>query len=328
LYEFGSAVILETLADLSVIGAYTRLGYALRARRFDPADLAVDLAGRVFVVTGASTGLGLAAATAFAERGADVVLVARPSARLDAAREAVAAVARGGKVVAEGADLSLVRESADLADRLGQRGRIDALVLNAGVMIHERRLTDEGNEVTFATNVLSGFLLQHRLEANLRAASGRVVHVTSGGMYTQRLDLAKLQGDIDPWDGVVSYAQTKRAQVVLNRLWAARYAGTGLTSNAMHPGWADTPGVVTSLPAFHRVLGPWLRTPEQGADTAVWLAASPAAASVTGQLWLDRIPRREHVFPGTRAGDTLGPMLWALCCERCGIDDVGRRAPT
>jgi NAD(P)-dependent dehydrogenase (short-subunit alcohol dehydrogenase family) len=111
----------------------------------------------------------------------------------------------------------------------------------------------------------------------------------------------------------VAYARAKRAQVVLTRLWAARLRGTSVVAHAMHPGWSDTPGIEASMPRFHRLLGPLLRTPEQGADTLVWLAASPEAARSTGKLWLDRRPRPLDRLPGTRVTLAQAHRLWDAC---------------
>lgn len=308
-------ILLRAAAEISVVGSYSRLGYELAAPDFDPRALDVDLRGKVAVVTGASTGLGRAVALALGKRQAHVVLVARSRDRL----EEVAARIRsdGGSAAVEPTDVAELPQVAGLASRLlQQHAAIDILVQNAGVLLPRRELTAAGHERTFATNVLGPFLLQRRLDPVLRAAkAARVVHVTSGGMYSQRLNLDRLRGDFEPWDGVVAYAQTKRAQVLLNERWAAEYAGSAVTSNAMHPGWADTPGVETSLPAFYRKMHALLRTAEQGADTAIWLAASPEVAGMSGALWLDRRKRRTHVFPHTRSGDALAGDLWGLCCQ-------------
>ena len=134
-------------------------------------------------------------------------------------------------------------------------------------------------------------------------------------MYTQRLDVDDLQFERGRFDGVVAYARTKRAQVILTELWAERLAADGITSNCMHPGWAATPGVERSLPRFHRLLGPILRTPEQGADTLVWLAAAREVADETGGLYFDRRRRRTHVLPGTRSPAEDRDRLWAVCEE-------------
>jgi NAD(P)-dependent dehydrogenase (short-subunit alcohol dehydrogenase family) len=123
--------------------------------------------------------------------------------------------------------------------------------------------------------------------------------------------------------GAEQYARAKRAQVTLNELWAERLAGSGVVFHAVHPGWADTPGVEASLPTFRRIVGPFLRTPEQGADTLVWLAADDGAPLATsGRFWLDRRPRSIHKLPTTRHTDTpeRRAQLWAWCLERSGLD--------
>jgi hypothetical protein len=100
----------------------------------------------------------------------------------------------------------------------------------------------------------------------------------------------------------------------------------------MHPGWADTPGVRRSLPGFARIMGPLLRTPEQGADTIVWLAAAPEAVESSGRFWLDRRSRWEHKAPWTRLSGAecadAGAELWAWCAERTGWDGPDRPART
>ena len=114
--------------------------------------------------------------------------------------------------------------------------------------------------------------------------------VSSGGMYTERFDLDRLEMDPEHYDGVRAYARAKRAQVVLAREWSRRWSACGVASYAMHPGWVDTPGLASGLPSF-TYLGPLLRRPEEGADTAVWLAAGaarPSAAARVAQLLVDR----------------------------------------
>ena len=130
-------------------------------------------------------------------------------------------------------------------------------------------------------------------------------------MYTHRLDVDDLQSHGGEFDGRVAYAKSKRAEVVLAERWAEELAGTGVVVHSMHPGWADTPGIQTSLPAFRRVMRPLLRSPEQGADTIVWLAAAPEAGAVTGRFWNDRRaahhahPVRAHARDGRGAGTAL-----------------------
>jgi hypothetical protein len=151
-------------------------------------------------------------------------------------------------------------------------------------------------------------LLRPALE---RAPAARVVWVSSGGMYTRRLRLDDVGwARRSPYDGVAAYAETKRAQVVLAELWAERLRRTNVAVNAMHPGWADTGGVATSLPRFHRLTRPLLRTPAEGADTIVWLAAAERAHDARGRFFFDREPRATHWLPGTRESEADRRALW------------------
>ena len=205
------------------------------------------------------------------------------------ARRSIVAETGNEDVRCELVDISLRRSVRACAERLLAGGEpVHVLVHNAGVLPAERRETAEGLELTFATNVLGPHLLTRLLRERLVAsAPARVIFVSSGGMYTRRLDVDDLQSREGAFDGRVAYARSKRAEVVLAERWAEELAGTGVVVHAMHPGWADTPGIQSSIPTFRRVMRPLLRTPEQGADTIVWLAAaeepgrSPAASGAT-----------------------------------------------
>jgi NAD(P)-dependent dehydrogenase (short-subunit alcohol dehydrogenase family) len=315
----------ERVARSSVVLSYGATGYALRRSSWDPADLAVDMSEKVAVVTGASTGIGFATARALALRGAHVVMVSRDRSRGDAARDAVRAAGGTGKVELMLADLGELAEVRRLADELRARlPRLDRLILNAGVLLDEHASTSDGLERAFATNVVAGFGLVTDLRALLANTAGaRVLHVSSGGMYTQRLDLEVLQGRVTPYDGVVAYAQTKRAQVILNELWAEELADDGIISHAMHPGWADTPGIARSLPRFRRMLRPLLRDAEQGADTLVWLAVAQRPGEDSGGFWLDRAPQPTHAMRRTQSPATDRQALWELC-TRIWRDPTGR----
>ena len=314
---------LDALAELTVVGSFSAIGYRLRAA--DLAPVAADLRGRAVAVTGASSGIGEAAARALARLGATVVLCVRDEAKGRRVRDDISPEAAGAPpqvVRVDVSDLDDVRRAA--AELRGAHPRLFGLVNNAGVLLDRREETAQGLERAFATNVVGGFLLTHLLLPSLReggspADPARIVHVSSGGMYTQRLDLGKVQGRAEPYDGVVAYAQQKRAQVILSRLWQERLRGLPVVSFAMHPGWARTPGVAASLPRFDRLMRPILRTPEEGADTAVWLVASPEALAHAGRFLLDRRPRREHVLPGTRETPEEARALWDLCARLAGV---------
>jgi len=166
--------------------------------------------------------------------------------------------------------------------------------------------------------VLGPFVLTQMLTGLLaRTAPSRVVNVSSGGMYTQRLHVEDLQMAGEAFDGPVAYARTKRIEVILTELWAERLKDTGVVVHAMHPGWVDTAGLASSLPRFHRLTRPLLRTPQQGADTIVWLGAAAEPARTSGEFWHDREARPTHRVPWTKEGAEEREALWVEC-ERLG----------
>jgi NAD(P)-dependent dehydrogenase (short-subunit alcohol dehydrogenase family) len=317
--------LLDPFLDASVVFSFDRTGYARHSRHFAPADLDVDLSGRVVVVTGANAGLGRVVSRELARLGADVWMVCRNRERGEAARLEAAAASHSGRVhlaIADLADLSSVRA---VAGALPAR-RIDVLVNNAGVLLDAREQTADGLERTLATNLVGPHLLTTLLLPRLRASrDGRVITVSSGGMYTQRLDVVGLTADSsETFDGVAAYARTKRAQVVLSELWAEREPS--ITWCAMHPGWADTPGVRSSLPRFRQVTRAILRTPEEGADTITWLAACPAVRGQTGKFWFDRRPVATHYLPWTREEPGARAALWQAVEEWSGVTRPSRAA--
>lgn len=300
--------------------SFSAVGYRAAAAGWDDDDLDVDLSGRVCVVTGATSGIGRAAALALADLGARVLLLVRDPVRGETTAEELR-IATGNRAVevveADLADLPSVRRAA--ADVRAITPAVHALVHNAGVLSASLDVTVDGLERTVATHVVGPHLLTREL-ADLLAADGdgRVVWVSSGGMYTQRLDVQRIFEPPRPFDGVTAYARTKRAQVVLAELWADRLAGGGTVVHAMHPGWVDTPGLRSSLPSFHRLTRRILRDVRQGADTVVWLAAAREPARTTGRFWLDRRARTTALLPGTRENEAERRALWNACEDATG----------
>jgi dehydrogenase/reductase SDR family protein 12 len=282
------------------LALFSKLGYRRGRRRWNPVSASVR--GQRVVITGASSGLGLATARDLARRGADLVLVMRNPTRAAEVVEALTEETGNTAIRCEIADLSLMRDVDALVSRLIAEGRpIDVLVNNAGALFNPRQVTDEGLESSFALLLLSPYRLTLGLKPLLAAApAARVVNVVSGGMYSQKLEVKKLQAREENYSGSVAYARCKRALTVLTEEWAQAWEDEGITVNAMHPGWADTPGVESALPAFHRLTRLILRTPEEGADTIIWLATAREAGAVSGRLFLDREPRTTHLLSRTR----------------------------
>ena len=314
------ATLIDAALELTIVGSFSRIGTAIRSRLFGwtpPPPGA--LAGRTVLVTGPTSGLGRATAEALAALGARVILVGRSRRKLDKLHDELAArhgADRFPIVVADLESLASVRVAVDQI--LATEPRLDVLIDNAGAINPQRRLGPDGMEATFALMVVGPFTLTAGLLPLLRASHGRVIAVTSGGMYTQALDLADLGSAAGEWSGARAYSRAKRAQTAMVREWARRLDGSGLTFDAMHPGWADTPGLAESLPGFHRLMGPLLRTPADGADTIVWLAAHPDSAGATGQLFLDRRPRPFDRAPMTRLSKADRVRLWDRVVELAG----------
>ncbi len=302
---------LSALVDPTVVLSFDRTGFRIHALAFRPGDLDVDLSGRRCLVTGANSGIGFESALGLAELGADVVLLCRSRERGEEAAEKIRTRTANRRIEVEALDVANLAAVREVGARLAE-GAVDVLVHNAGVLPAERVVTDDGLEQTWATHVVGPHLLTRMLQPALeRSDDARVIWVSSGGMYTRRLRL----DDVDwarrrAYDGVTAYAETKRAQVVLAELWAEHLRRSGVAVNAMHPGWADTLSVRSSIPGFYRVTRAILRTPAEGADTVVWLAAAERARGVSGRFFFDRRPRGTHWLPGTRESEADRSALW------------------
>ncbi len=298
--EASAGLALADKLVLPGIWRFTRLGYRASRKRWKP--VSAYLAGRRAVVTGATSGVGLAAARELAGLGATVTLVARDEAKASETAAQLQRETGNERIGVEIADMSLMADVHALADRLLAAGQpIDMLVNNAGALFNPRQTTPEGFEKSFALLLLGPCILTERLHPLLaKADSARVVNVLSGGMYSQKIHVDDLQSQKGKYSGSVAYARAKRGLMIMTEEWASRWEADGIAVNAMHPGWADTPGVESALPAFYRVTRRLLRSPEEGADTIVWLAASTEAGKISGKFWLDREQHPSHIFPGTR----------------------------
>ncbi|QIN85046.1 SDR family NAD(P)-dependent oxidoreductase [Rubrobacter tropicus] len=249
------------------------------------------MGGKVALVTGGTSGIGKAAATALAAMGADVVLVGRNPERGEEAAAEIRA-RTGGRVDLALADLSSQAEVRALADEFKKRyDRLDVLVNNAGLVQSTRSETVDGLETTFAINHLAPFLLTNLLMDLLKeSAPSRVVTVSSEAERWGNIDFDDLQSR-KKYRGFPVYGMTKLANIMFTYELAGRLKGTGVTATCMHPGavntrfGSDNSGLFT---IFFRLFKPFMRTPEQGADTLIWLASSPEVEGVSGRYYSDR----------------------------------------
>lgn len=293
----------DRLADallLPGLAKFSHWGYSRAKKNWQP--LSADIKGKHIVLTGASSGIGLAAAQQLSRLGASLTLVVRSEARGQKVVRELVADTDNQNIALEVADMSDMSQVQALVARLLAKNQpVDVLVNNAGALFNPRQVTSEGLEMSFALLLMGPYLLTEGLLPLLKRSSGaRVVNVVSGGMYTQKLQVSKLQAAQRNYSGSVAYARAKRGLMVQTEQWSQQWQQFGISCNAMHPGWADTAGVEQSLPAFHRITRRILRTPEQGADTIVWLAAASEAGNISGKLFLDRQVHSAHLLKATR----------------------------
>ena len=273
-----------------------------------------DLQGRIALITGANSGLGMEAASALADRGARVLLACRSTARGEAAREALLARHPGAAlsvVPLDVTDPASVRSMAETVRR--EHGALHVLINNAGIQSQQRQLTPAGVERVFATNVLGYFLVAAALEPLLReSAPARLVNVASS--FAGDLDLDDLYFERRRYKATAAYRQSKACNRMLTWAHARRLEGSGVTANASAPGmvlstniYADVPAVQKAvLKVVNRFVGQ--QTPAQGADTTAWLASSPEVAGITGGLFEER-----QRIPCEFADPVAEEQLWGIC---------------
>lgn len=262
--------------------------------------------GKVIVLTGATSGIGRVAADTLAACGATVVAIGRDP-------QKIAGLGYEGHV----ADLSSMAEVRRVADVIRARhARIDVLVNNAGALYAKRVVTPEGFEKTFALNHLGYFLLTERLRDRVRE---RIVNVASAAHLRGSMHWDDLQLQRYPKQGREAYRQSKLANILFTRELARRLAGTGVTANAIHPGFVATNFVRDNggIPALvMRLTRPLQRTPEQGADTLIWAVTAPELTHVTGQYFSDRRP---GTLSREAKDDAAARRLWELSARMVGV---------
>lgn len=293
--------------------SFSALGYRGRALLWQP--LRGDFTGQTWVVTGATGGIGRAVVEGATSRGATVLALARSHEKLDAL---VRGAPGPGRVIPVVTDLSLVADTQRAAAAILARGaRVDVLVNNVGLLLDDLSITSEGFETSYATNLLTHWVLTEALlQSAALAPQATIIEMSSGGMYNAPLTLDYM-GMKNPkrYNGVYAYAVHKRGQAELVKYWQKRYGAGGLRCYVMHPGWADTDGVKTAMPNFRRRLRGVLRNAAQGADTALWLAATRPSVEGPEAFWFDRAPRSPHAYPHTAVSKHTAEDLAAFLAK-------------
>lgn len=285
---------------------FSRIGWHRRQRDWQAYPERLD--GQTWLITGASGGIGAAISKLAHARGARLFAAARSDDKL---AELVRSVGASNRMLPLRVDFSSVADTRRLVQHLTARGeRVDVLVNNVGLLLDRFEITAEGLETSFVTNLLSHYVLCEGLRAAGAFVDGAaVINMSSGGMYGAPLRLSEMAATTaNDHDGMAAYAMHKRAQVELTRAWNQSWQGQPRVY-VMHPGWVDTAGVQTALPAFRATLRRHLRSAEEGADTALWLGSTRPPIATDGGIWLDRVRDPEHEFSMTRKSATNAGQL-------------------
>jgi len=267
--------------------------------------------GKTVVATGATSGIGQAAVLSLAKLGARIVFVARDERRGEATLAKLESVAPKLGHRVHLADLSLMAETRRVGLAIAaQEPRVDVLINNAGALFADRRVTPEGLELTFALNHMAYFVLTAALREKLVAAAlARVVSTSSTAYQGMSLDFYDLQA-AKRYNGWQAYGRSKLANILFTRELARRLAGTGVTANCFHPGvvatrFGSASGGLTGL--LLPLARPFFSSPDDGADTLVYLASAPEVADATGQYFV----KRKIIQPSARARDEVAARrLW------------------
>lgn len=301
---------INQLLDLTIVLSFDRSGF----KRHCPDQLKeIDLSGLHGIVTGASSGIGFACAKALIQQGMECRLIARNIEKLKSNFRPYLQSSNPEYQCLDMSDLSKVYSYA--VDQ-SKEPPIDLIIHNAGDMPLSLTITKDGFEEMFASQVLGPFILTKTLaDLGKLHPNCRIIFVSSGGMYLQKLDLSDLLFSKRPYNKYTGYANAKRAQVILSELFSKKYPQ--YLFSAMHPGWTDTPGVRYSLPTFTKLLNTRFRSVDEGADTILWLATIPEYP--TGKFWFDRKEANTTILNLNKSSETEEELLWSYCEEQYSL---------
>lgn len=275
---------------------------------------------KVCIVTGANAGIGLETARELAQQGATVVMVCRNQERGSNAKAEIEKSTGSSTVHLLLADLSSQKQIRELAASfLSAYDRLDVLVNNAGVFMPKHQLTEDGYEATFAINHLAYFLLTHLLLDVLKSTPhSRIVNVSSNAHQSAKIKFDALE-KVGSYNGYVAYGQSKLANVLFTYELARKLEGTGVTTNALHPGVVATNIANNGLSLFSfffKLFSPFFKNPKSGAATSLYLATSPDVAGITGKYFADSKEKGSSSISYDRAA---AKKLWDISCTLTGI---------
>ena len=278
--------------------------------------------GKVVVITGGTSGIGAVAAVALARMGARIILIARDESRAGATLARLRDSAPGIAHCAHFADLLRLDEMRRVAAQIADHEpRIDVLINNAGALFASRRLTEDGLERTFALNHMAYFVMTARLRERLSAsAPARIINTASDAHQEATLDFDDLQS-AKSFGARKAYGQSKLCNILFTRELARRLHGTGVTANCLHPGFVATRfgdqsgGLISPLIRLAKFFA---ISPAEGAETMVYLAASPDVAEVTGQYFYKSMPT---LSSSPAQDDRSALMLWERSAALAGMNE-------
>ncbi len=286
--------------------------------------MASSLEGKVCIVTGSNKGIGYAAAHALAARGATVTLACRRPDAAEAARQAIGQATGNPNLSVMTLDLeSLASVRQFASDFKATHDQLHVLVNNAGIYTSKRTLTSDGFERTWEVDYLSHFLLTNLLMEPLRrAAPSRVINVSSNGHQMGKIEFDNLNRETG-WSGIRAYGQAKLAQILFTKEFARRFAGTGVSAFAVHPGAVRTDWSRggTGMRFGARMAWPFMLSPDRGADTIVWLASLGETDGWSGQYFT----KRQQEQPKADAEDPeVARRLWEVSEVSTGLAGTAR----
>ncbi len=284
-----------------------------------------NMDGKIVIVTGATNGIGEATARALAAQGAEVVLISRSQAKLENTANAIqreAGEARVSTIQADLSSLAGIRKAAE--EFLARYQRLDVLVNNAGGIFYERKTSADGYEMTFALNHLNYFLLTELLQETLKRTAAeyseaRIVNVSSGAHQGGRILWDDLQRERN-YNSFGAYAQSKLMNVMFTYELARRLEDTDVTANVLHPGFVatgfnrDAKGILGGMVKVVENL--FARSPEEGAQTSIYLASSPEVRGITGKYW-----EKQQAVSSSQASydEAAQRRLWDISEEMTGL---------